>query len=799
MRPYLVRPSIVRLAALAILSVVALVSIEAGAQRFTRIDVPRGQVSGLEMGIEGNLQAPPGGQVRWYVTVYEIVGGRKLRPAAATKLRALASFHRREPVATATTDALGRARIEFEVPPKLEQSFQLIVEARSPRRVMRSFDVTVELGPRYRSEVFVDRTRLAPGATLRAWGRVFDLAHNRPSPGHKVRVRALRTDGALLGHEHVLRTNAQGVFHATLAAPDAAGSFKVEALADRSRSVSRTLTAALAAVPELVVYARPRQSVVAPGTTVEVDVVVRTPEGRPVPRATLTGVSIPVPTTKDEEVAPVLTDARGRARVPWRVSSTDAIADVSGTIRALREGIGTGRATVRVRIARVPLAVTWSVEGGALVPGLPSRVFVKVSRPDGRPAAGLSVRLEGGRLKAAPCTTDRAGVAVIDATVAEADTSAPSSCRGPTVAAATLQTGARTMQLCLPVDPDSTLRVRSAPTVIAGGKLEIRLLARPAVARAPVAVTILTRAYDQKWRPVGQIIAAVQKTNKTGKVSLTVPKDAVGPIWIRARPLIGAERQAVRGGTALVWSAPRRGRGLRVIPAASGAVRVERAGGKGSQGPSAGFVLALPAAQGERLQEQLRRARGPRPDPGASAAEWMGFLAARTPVDSAVSAVLRGGARVTLAMPADAVAEGLLRDPWRSQARFVRGRLGRLMLAIEDRVAQSIPDKLNNVAVRGRRGWRFNSEILHRGGGRDRRQGDHRSRRRSPHHRRAPGPRPKPDLQPRRPAAHASAAAPAAGGAQVLCTRQGARLRLGPAQEPNELAHHPARLAEPGG
>jgi hypothetical protein len=707
------RPCILRLAALAILSAVALSSTNAGAQRFTRIDVPRGKVSGLEMGIEGNLQAPPGGRVRWYVTVYEIVGGRKLRPAAATKLRALASFHRRAPVATATTDALGRARLEFEVPKKLEQSFQLVVEARSPTRVMRSFDVTVELGPRYRSEVFVDRTRLAPGAPLRAWGRVFDLARNRPSAKHEVRVRARRTDGALLGREHVLQTNAQGVFNATLAAPDAGGSFKVEALAERSKAVSRTLTAALAAVPQLVVYARARQRVVAPGTTVEVDVVVRTPEGRPVPRATLTGLSIPVPTKKDEEVPPVLTDARGRARVPWRVSSTDAIADVSGTIQALREGIGTGSATVRVRTARVPLALTWAAEGGALVPGLPSRVFVKASRPDGTPAAGLTVRLEGGRLKAAPGSTDRAGVAVIDATVAETDANAPSSCRGPTVAAATLQAGSHTTKLCLPVDPDSTLRVRTAPTVNAGGKLEVQLLARPSVARSPVAVTILTRAHDQKWRPVGQIIAKASRTNKARRVSLRVPRDAVGPIWIRARPLIGGERRAVRGGTAMAWSTPRRGHGLRVAPGKGGDVRVERTGGKqANNGHSAGFVLALPVAQGERLREELRRTRGLRPNPGAGVAEWMGFLAARTPVDGAVSAVLRGGARVTLAMPADAVAEGLLRDPWRSQARFVRGRLGRLLLAIEERVTQSIPDKLSDVAVRGRRGWRFNSEIL---------------------------------------------------------------------------------------
>ena len=89
-----------RLLPLALLSALWLSSLTpAAAQNFTRRDVPRGQVSGLEMAIEGNLEVAPGGRLRWFVTVYEIVGGRDLRPAPKTEVRALASFHRSEPVA----------------------------------------------------------------------------------------------------------------------------------------------------------------------------------------------------------------------------------------------------------------------------------------------------------------------------------------------------------------------------------------------------------------------------------------------------------------------------------------------------------------------------------------------------------------------------------------------------------------------------------------------------------------------------------------------------------------------------
>ncbi|MGE3631344.1 MAG: hypothetical protein AB7P00_15670, partial [Sandaracinaceae bacterium] len=44
----------------------------ASAQTATRRDVPSGDVSGLEMGIEGSLSGVPGGRVRWFVTTYEV-------------------------------------------------------------------------------------------------------------------------------------------------------------------------------------------------------------------------------------------------------------------------------------------------------------------------------------------------------------------------------------------------------------------------------------------------------------------------------------------------------------------------------------------------------------------------------------------------------------------------------------------------------------------------------------------------------------------------------------------------------
>lgn len=713
----------------------ALYSSPAASQTFTRRDVPRGEVTGLDMAIEGNLRAVPGGRVRWFVTVYEIVKGRELRPAAGTELRALVSFARSAPVATAVTDARGRASLSFAIPEGLFGSFNLVVEARSPRKVKRDFDVSIDLHNRYRTELFVDRAEVPHGAAVQVWGRVHDLARHRPASEHEVRVSA-EVDGRLIGREHGLSTDERGLFRARLVAPDESATLRVKARAKGAGQVVARVGVKRDEVPDLMVYARPDRAVVSPGETVQVDVAVRTADGRPVARARLSGLSIPEPEEPDalaqsegkndgkndgkKKIKPVYTDAKGRARVPWEVRSSDDIADVSGQISALREGFGVGSGTVTVRAARVPLTASFAVEGGALIPGLPGRVFVQAFHPDGRPWAGLSARLQGGRISAPATTTDEDGVAVFEATVQNGNTGAPSACTGPTVAATRVSLGSHDKELCLPVDPDATVRVRSRPRVLAGADLQVQLFAARAVASAPISVTVLSRLRGTSWAPVTRALVP----GKRDRVTLAIPADATGPLWIRARPLIGGQQQEVRGGTTTVWSAPGEEFAVKVAAAAKGTTNVTvdiglsrdlfgaANGGQVGGTGALTFAMALPVGRANKLFAELRKAGGQRPPTGASDGHWQGFLAARTAVDNAVSAVLRAGARVPLAMPADAVAVGVLRDPWRSNARFVRGRLGRLLFALESHVAENLPDEIDNVAVRGARGWRFNSELL---------------------------------------------------------------------------------------
>ncbi len=682
---------------------------QAYAQEYARQDLPKGEVTGLEMGIEGTVHVVPGGKVRWFVTVYEIVKGRDIRPAAGVTLRALASFHPQAPVASATSDARGRATLSFEVPAKQTESFDLVVEARSSKGVKRNFDVTMKLGPRFKTEFFVERKVLPPGAQLRVWGRVMDMALGRPAAKHAVHLRA-QTNHGLVGEEHRLVTDAGGVFQALLVAPKNSGAFQLVAQAKDAPLVSREAVAKVEVLPAMLIYANAKKAVVAPGTTVLVDVVVRTPDGRPVPRATLTGLSIPESKKNTghhaQPIAPTLTDSKGRAQVQWAVKGNEDLSTVTGSIHALREGLGTAKGEVQIRVARSKAIVSWAVEGGALIPGLPSRIFVSVYHPDGRPWADVPLALSSGRLRAKGTRTGKDGTAVLEAEVGLRDTNPPASCQGPTVAAATLSFSLFTKEVCLPVDPDATLRVRHASRILAGHSLAVKWSARASVAKSPVVVTLLGKS-DGRWQPLVERLIASSKHATT----LMVPSNARGLLWVRARPLIGATQQPIRGGSSGVWAQAEAGSGMKFNATKTGTIKIEAQGGTAG-GLSTAFALALPTQRGQALLRELRSSQGGHPDMSASDIHWMGFLASQTPTDVAVSAVLRDRRRVSLAMPEDSVGMGLLRDPWRSRSRFVRGRLGRLMLAVETYAKDNLPNSVDNVAVHTAHGWRFNSEIL---------------------------------------------------------------------------------------
>ncbi|MCB9594228.1 MAG: hypothetical protein H6719_15960 [Sandaracinaceae bacterium] len=653
--------------------------------------VSAGEVTGLEMRIEGSLRAPPGGTVRWFVTLYEVVRRRDLRPAPGATLRVMTSNARGEPVQVVQTDADGHASIEIPFPDDLEAAPSVRVEASSPRNVRRVFSVGLSLAPLHRVEVYVDRARTVPGATVAAFGRVLSVATGRPIAEETVTVRV--QDRHPLGAPIEVTTDARGVFSVpSLTMPDAPtttlqivaatehGNASQGVLLDRPTPLARWVEAT---APPLV----------QPGQRFDVAVHVRGRDGEPVRGARVRWEDA----EEDEDEPPLATDAEGRVSIAWTAPTTlaEPWRSLGRTLLVTDPGTGAVRTVVSTRVARVPALVAWAVDGGALAPGLDGRVFVRVVRPDGAPYRG-AVSLEMARLGGTrTATTDADGVAVFEGPVALGGDHGE--CGGSTATEATLVVDAHRERLCLPIDPDATVRVERAR--FEGDGVVVELSRAAAVRAASVEVAVLERSNDG-WTPVARAHAAPRDAS----VTLRLPPSVRGELWVRARPLLD-DGIPVRGGSRLVYR-----------PFADGDVpALEASEARGAVTTATDATFAIFADETDELRRVLQMRLGPvgaALEAARSEAFVAGLLAARTPPDTSASMTLREGARVPQPMPSNPVAEGLLRDPWRTRARFVRGRLGRLMRSVEEYVDGSIPDTIDDVGVREGGRWRFNRALL---------------------------------------------------------------------------------------
>ncbi len=314
-----------------------LVAPRASAQTAAHRAVGAGEVRGLELGLEGALHATRGEPLRWLLAVHEVVGLSDLRPAAGARVRAVTSFAPAE-ATERTADAFGRVTLEVPVPPDAPERFGVVLEVfAAASRVQRRFELSVTtVDPRVLSlriaRTFVEASgRTAAGApeagdasrgAIRALVRLAHRTTLRPLAGVPV-LLALRDDaGRPQGAPARVVTDPAGLATHTFRAPrDARGTLHVDARLDeriadapaRGRSAPPSAQASVrveAPVSQtLLVAVAPERVLTAPGAPIDVDVVVRTADGRPVAGATLEvdGVS-----RRRGEARPT-TDARGRA------------------------------------------------------------------------------------------------------------------------------------------------------------------------------------------------------------------------------------------------------------------------------------------------------------------------------------------------------------------------------------------------------------------------------------------------------------------------------------------------------
>ena len=663
------------------------------AQERARRAVAAGEVTGLEMSIEGALHAAPGGHVRWLVTTYEVLHRRDLRVAGGVQLAVTASFSAGAALVTTTSDANGHAVLDIALPEDLLSDPSLSVEAISARGIRRTFDASVTRDPRTRIELVVDRDTVPPGGSIALLGRVLSGIDGRPRADAAVEI-ALR-EGALVRAPITVQADEAGVFVAEVALPDVVGAYDLEAASDDARARVAISTRADTSAP-LWVRAVSTQAIARPGQTVAVDVLVRDVDGGLVEGARIEWTDASPPAEADV----VRTGADGHAALPWSIDRFAApdggFEDRVRTLRVVHAAHGTGEASAHVRIARNDVFLSWSVEGGTLARELRSHLFVRATRVDGS-AAVLPITLAAGALGAEhTSTTDADGVVSFDV-VASAAPSSASGCGGPTSVLATLSVDGVEHEVCLPVEPDALVAVHAERV---RDQIAVALARRPEVEARSIAIVMLVQ-HGSAWEPVSRQVIGPHQTTAL----LSIPPSRA-PVWVRARPIVDGE-EVVGGGTVVfAFEAP-------VIDAFTASAALASLSAPASVGSRA--IIAVEAAIASDLEARvagLTTTLAAAVARGRSALYVAALAASMVPRDTAASAVLREGAVSALSMPDDAPAQGLLRDPWRTRARFVRGRLGALMRSVEQLVDARVPDQIDQVGVRENGTWRFDREML---------------------------------------------------------------------------------------
>lgn len=690
-------------------------------------------VTGIELGLEGAQTAVQGATLRWFFTLYEVVGNDQLRPARGGRLRISTSFQPDVPIAEIVTDTEGRAEVEIPVP---EDAFDfgVIVEAAvGPFR--RSFDMSVTVTAWGRIQLVADRTAIQPGETVTFVGRALRRPSGQPISGQSVDLSLTDQDGRALGPGHQKQTGPAGTFSVSIAAPPNAERISCRAHMDGLADASTDIEVRRLAVPRMVVQAVPRQRVVPPGTEVPIDVTVRRGDGRPVRGASVQLMSA-VPSPSE---AAILTDENGRALIHWGSPMTmdRSVEDLNIAIWASRPGLDSASTQVEIRTARSFFQARVSVEGGGLLPELEARVYVHLSRADGSPARGTRVGIDNPLMGNLLSRTDDNGVAVFDGRpVMSPGIEGRDRCGGLTASSVVVtvldeseasrkwEQPAPVFERCIPVDPDGTVRVRPNKVAVTPGEaLPLQLSVAKNAAAAPIEIALLwidsgfqTEEFGEDpplvLVPVSKQIVKTQ--GRTRQTSVTIPAGLAGTFLIRARPLIGPSLQPARGGTALVVAAFGSPLAASLTSESSKTARILVSGSEAVEST----VFLVPSDEAEslidRLEGAMQSAAIPLLNDHANTSESLieSMLAARTPRDDAAPTVLREQRSVVMPAPSDPMISGVLRDPIRARARFVRGRLALTIKTLENRLEKARPKNLGNVGTFQAGDRNFNKEAL---------------------------------------------------------------------------------------
>lgn len=663
----------------------------------SRRPVRRGEVTGVELSLEGRTSAARGETLRWTASAYEVVGLDQLRPARGARLDVATALDA-DAQESIEMGRDGTAVVEIPIPMDAPNSFGVTLTLRAPRGVTRRFELRVNITDS-RALLIYAAPSVVAGGNLVVYG-AYTGALSAPLSHQDIDL-VLNDGRGPLGGATTVQTDANGVFHAELRVPrDSEGQLRVvatgPALEHRRATGQTSSRISSPETPAMLIHATPRQAIVAPGAPTLFDVIVRRGDGRPVKDAVVTFQNFPlidriaaIPDENEDRYA--ITDARGRTTLTLDPRITRRFADTprdhAVRLHAGAAGVGTASTSVSVRVSRHTHAATLRIEGSAFAPGLMAQVYALVTGVDGLPAAGRDVLIEGPGIGTLRGQSNASGVVSFD--VRFRSTRDDSRCGGTSATSVRLSTpGGPTTELCLPVDVDQSTRPRIRE---AGAEtVSVEIQRRTDTARAPVLVTVHQAGTDV---PLALAIAPAG----TDSVDIALPASR-GDLVVRTRALMGANARPVRGAH------------VRLIPSdlnrpVSGVVE----GGENE--------LSLSVTH-QSAQTTVAFAI-PHEEAGAIGQAQVGDIEFRRAMavgqvrrDVGAPYVLRDGRVIATPVPSGPAATTILRDPWRASERFVEGRLALVFRALEAAVDAAVPGQVSNVATQTGGRLSLNAELL---------------------------------------------------------------------------------------
>jgi hypothetical protein len=502
--------------------------------------------------LNGRLNVRFGEPLRLSGVAYAVSGLDDLRPSAG-EIRAELRHYDRESrswstvsQATATADRDGRFGIDVPTPSHSASSLQLRLLVGG--QVGRWFEYSVSLAQAHQLDLRTDRQLYQAGETVHLFAIARRLSTGAPEAGARVGVRINDPEGRAL-IERTLTADASGSVSLDLPLPDSAASGTYQVVADatlaqgdelswRSNFVvgRRTVERILA---ELVID----QRVVRPRQRVSGHVSVHTPSGAPV-----VGASVRIRQPHGEEVT-VQSDAEGHAAFEMAAPSylTGDVQHMSVQAHITHPGHGALHIGGGYVLARTRYQVEVHAASGAVVPGVPTFAYLRVSDPLSEPAeAGTGVEVSGPAVRGGSHrgTVDEHGLLEVPllldlADVAPIQTEGYNGPAGPAtlleveIMGRSASGAARPVQTrtCVSVSKDASVVPRVAQSVVdQGGQLQVEVARRESVRNDAVLVEVIEGHH-------GQVIATAWAAGGADRVQIQLPPHAIGAMWVRARPV----------------------------------------------------------------------------------------------------------------------------------------------------------------------------------------------------------------------------------------------------------------------